>query len=160
MKGSQVLRLQGRSDHERNTELPIEQSVGYQIRNTHRLMQRALQTLIEPRGVTLGMWYSLRVLWVQDGVTQSDLSRRVGTMEPTTLAAVRDMERAGIVRRVKDPADGRKINVYLTEHGRSLEAELLPLASEVVENATWGMTAREVSMLLDLLACIQRNLLE
>lgn len=141
-------------------ELPIDWSVGYQIRTTHRLIQRALQTRIEPHGVTLGMWYFLRVLWIQDGITQSELSRRIGTMEPTTLAAVRDMERDGIVRRVRDPSDGRKINVFLTEHGRALEPVLLPLAIEVIETATAGITTREVSMLLALLACMQRNLQE
>lgn len=140
--------------------LPLERSVGYQIRATHRLLQRALQAKIEARGVTLGMWYFLRVLWVQDGITQSELSRRVGTMEPTTLSAVRDMERVGIVRRVPDSSDRRKINVYLTAHGRSLEELLLPSAIEVVETALTGMTRREVSMLLDLLGCMQRNLQE
>lgn len=140
--------------------LPLKRSVGYQIRVTHRLLQRALQAKIEPHGVTLGMWYFLRVLWVRDGITQSELSRRVGTMEPTTLSAVRDMERAGIVRRVQDLSDRRKINVYLTGHGRSLEGLLLPSAVSVVETALTGMTRREVSMLLDLLACMQRNLQE
>ncbi len=141
-------------------QLPLARSVGYQIRLTHRLMQRALQARIERHGVTLGMWYFLRVLWAQDGITQSELSRRTGTMEPTTLSAVRDMERGGIVERVPDPSDRRKINVFLTEHGRALEALLLPSAIEVVETALAGMTQREVSMLLDLLACIQQNLQE
>ena len=143
-----------------NPDLPMARSVGYQIRTTHRLIQRALQARIEPHGVTLGMWYFLRVLWLQDGITQSELSRRIGTMEPTTLAAVRDMERDGIVRRVRDPTDGRKINVYLTEHGRALEPLLLPLAIGVVQQCVAGMTQREITMLLDLLACIQANLQE
>jgi DNA-binding MarR family transcriptional regulator len=138
--------------------LPRELSVGYQIRTTHRLMQRALQSRIEQHGVTLGMWYFLRVLWTEEGLTQSELSRRVGTMEPTTLAAIRDMERAGIVVRSPDPTDRRKINIFLTEHGRSLKAKLLPFAIEVVETALKGLTAREVRMLLDLLASIQKNL--
>jgi MarR family transcriptional regulator, organic hydroperoxide resistance regulator len=138
--------------------LPRELSVGYQIRATHRLMQRALQSRIEQHGVTLGMWYFLRVLWTEEGLTQSELSRRVGTMEPTTLAAIRDMERAGIVTRSPDPTDRRKINIFLTEHGRSLEAKLLPFAIEVVESALNGLTAREVRMLLDLLTAVQENM--
>ena len=140
------------------SDLPFAESVGYQVRATHRALQRFLQFKIEPHGITLGMWYFLRVLWLRDGITQSELSRRTGTMEPTTLAAVRDMERAGIVRRVRDPSDGRKINVYLTDHGRGLEPLLMPLAAEVVQSAVSGLTDREVTMLLGLLAAMQRNL--
>jgi len=139
-------------------QLPLERSVGYQIRATHRLLQRALQARLENQGVTLGMWYFLRVLWVQDGITQSELSRRVGTMEPTTLVATRDMERAGIIRRIPDLSDRRKINIFLTDYGRELETRLLPFAIDVVDTAVTGLSPREVSLLLELLACIQRNL--
>ena len=48
-------------------DLPFEDSVGYQVRATHRSLQRFLQIKIEPYGVTLGMWYFLRALWHEDG---------------------------------------------------------------------------------------------
>lgn len=49
--------------------LPFEQSLGYQTRIAQRAIQRRLQSIIEPHGVTLGMWYFLRVLWIHDGLT-------------------------------------------------------------------------------------------
>lgn len=140
------------------SRLPLETSIGYQIRVTHRLIQRAIQARIEPHGVTLGMWYFLRVLWDGDGITQSELSQRVGTMEPTTLSAIRDMVGAGYVRRVRNAGDRRKINIYLTQDGRALQARLLPLARAVLDEAGRGLTEREVTMLLGVLSCIQRNL--
>lgn len=147
-------------DDEASPRLPLDLSVGYQVRVTHRLFQRVLQTKIEPHGVTLGMWYFLRVLWGQDGMTQSELSQRIGTMEPTTLSAVRDMERSGFVERVRNASDRRKINIHLTEKGRALREMLLPLAIEVVGTALAGFSEREVTMLLALLAGLQRNLQE
>jgi len=36
--------------------LPFDKSVGYQVRMTHRALQRHLQQKIEPHGVTPGMW--------------------------------------------------------------------------------------------------------
>ena len=48
---------------------PVEGSVGYQIRVTHRMLQRYRQVLVSPHGVTAGMWYFLRVLWTEDGLT-------------------------------------------------------------------------------------------
>lgn len=138
--------------------LPLERSVGYQIRRTHRLVQRALQVRIEPHGVSLGMWYFLRALWDEDGLTLRELSTRVGTMEPTTMSAIMLMEKSGFVERKRNEGDRRKINVYLTERGRALERELLPAGITVVEVATRSLTSRELEMLLGLLGEIQKNL--
>ena len=147
-------------DSDPDPRLPLALSAGYQIRATHRLIQRELQARIEPYGVTLGMWYFLRVLWEQDGITQSELSQRVGTMEPTTLSAIRDMEASGFVRRVRHDSDRRKINIYLTGEGQALRDRLMPLAIEVIAKLLHGFTPREITMLLALLECMQRNMSE
>ncbi|SDR36210.1 transcriptional regulator, MarR family [Rhizobiales bacterium GAS191] len=139
-------------------EFSLDFSIGYQVRTTHRALQRYLQSKIEPHGVTLGMWYFLRVLWQQDGVTQSDLSRSIGTMEPTTLSAISSMERSGIVCRIRDEVDRRRQLVFLTKKGRALKKDLLPLAVEVVRDAAAGLSLRETAMLLDLLKAVQTNL--
>lgn len=136
----------------------MQTSVGYQVRLTHRLIQRALQARIEPHGVTLGMWYYLRVLWDQDGLTQRELSRMVGTMEPTTLSAIGAMEKQGLVRRERNGEDRRKINVFLTGAGRALEAELLPCAMAVIETATKGLGPQQTEALLTTLWAMQREL--
>jgi DNA-binding MarR family transcriptional regulator len=136
----------------------LDHSIGYQVRTTHRALQRYLQSKIEPHGVTLGMWYFLRVLWQQDGVTQSDLSRSIGTMEPTTLSAVSSMEKSGLVHRVRDEMDKRRQLVFLTPKGRALKQTLLPLAAEVVQVAATGLSLEETAMLLDLLKVVQANL--
>src|SRR4051812_49258700 len=118
--GEQIMRPQ---DAERaRVTFPLEASVGYQLRTTNRMMQRLLQTRIEPYGITLGMWYFLRALWEEDGLTQRELSQRIGTMEPTTLTAIAGMERAGLVTRKRNEQDRRKINVSLTQRGRDLAA--------------------------------------
>lgn len=139
-------------------ELPFEGSVGYQLRMANRATQRYLQSKIEPHGVTTGMWYFLRALWQEDGLTQRELSRRIGTMEPTTLTALAAMEKAGFVSRERDPQDRRKLNVLLTPKGRALEAELLPLALEVVQQATAGFSPEDLGRFLGYLAAVQRNL--
>lgn len=146
------------SQPEQFLDLPLHASVGYQIRMTHRALQRYLQTKIEPHGVTLGMWYFLRALWSEDGLTQRELSRRIGTMEPTTLTAILAMERIGLVTRRRNKDDRRKLNIFLTEKGQKLKKELLPLAKDVVQKATAGFSQREVALLLSMLTSIQNNL--
>jgi DNA-binding MarR family transcriptional regulator len=138
--------------------LPLERSVGYQVRMTHRALQRYLHVKIKPHGVTLGTWHFLRALWHEDGLTQRELSRRIGTREPTTMTAIISMEASGLVRRVRNDVDRRKQNVFLTPKGRRLKSKLLPLAAEVVNTATTGFDKRELALFLGMLAAVQRNL--
>lgn len=142
-----------------DVSFPFDASVGYQVRVTHRLIQRFLQQKIQSSGVTLGMWYFLRALWDEDGLTQTELSERVGTMEPTALDAIKAMGQLGIVHRVRNPDDKRKINIYLTEHGWTLKKELLPEVRRIHEAFTDGLSPREIASLLGLLKHIQGNLL-
>jgi DNA-binding MarR family transcriptional regulator len=139
-------------------DLPFDESIGYQIRVTHRLLQRFLQFKIEPHGITLGMWYFLRALWHEDGLTQRELSVKVGTMEPTTLSAILIMERKGLVRRVRNKTDRRKWHIHLTPKGRGLKGKLLPLAREVVDTSVQNLSRGEVAQLLKGLAEVQKSL--
>jgi DNA-binding MarR family transcriptional regulator len=138
--------------------LPFAESVGYQIRATHRALQRYLQSKIEPHGITLGMWYFLRALWHEDGLTQRELSNRVGTMEPTTLSAILIMEKKGLVRRVRNRDDRRKWHIHLTPKGRALKGKLLPLARDVVDTAVHNLSRGEVAQLLKALSEVQKSL--
>lgn len=147
-----------KSPEDEHSELPFEESVGYQVRQMHRLFQRNLQQKIEPYGVTLGMWYFLRALWFRDGQTQKELSVSVGTMEPTTLSAIKLMIQSGFVKRVRNADDNRKINVFLTDRGRQLKDKLLPIASQLNEQSLTRFSPRERQMLLGLFRVILENI--
>lgn len=138
--------------------LPFAESVGYQVRLTNRLIQKLLQQTIEPFGVSLGMWYFLRALWHEDGLTQRELSIIVGTMEPTTLSAIKSMERSGLVIRKRNEEDRRKINIHLTPKGLALKDDLMPMAKYVVQTAVKGFSEREFRTFLQLLGAIQDNI--
>jgi len=146
------------SSRQGGPELPFDESVGYQVRATHRALQRFLQIKIEPYGVTLGMWYFLRALWHEDGLTQRELSKRIGTMEPTTLSAIRSMESRGLVRRVQNKTDRRKWHVCLTPKAQNLKRDLIPLARDVVKMSVSSLGVREVRDLLHALSEVQKNI--
>lgn len=137
---------------------PLEESVGYQLRLTHRYFAQELQDLLQPHGLPSGMWYFLRVLWEQDGLSQREISQLVGATAPTTVEQLRKMEQRGFIRRVQAPSDKRKIQVFLTEQGRALEPKLLPLAEQVVDTATRGFSPADVEALRAILSRMQDNL--
>ena len=65
------------------------------------------------------------MLWTEDGLSQRELSARVGTMEPTTVIALRSMEKAGLIRRVRSTDDKRRSHVWLTPKAKRMRDELL-----------------------------------
>jgi MarR family transcriptional regulator, organic hydroperoxide resistance regulator len=136
----------------------LNASLGYQIRVTHRALQNPLKATISPFGVSLGMWYFLRVLWEEDGLTRRELSNRVGTMEPTTLTALRSMEKKNLIIRKRNAFDGRKINVFLSDKGRNLRDVLLPKANRILERAVRGFSEKDREMLHRALVQVRENL--
>lgn len=130
------------------------------LRDVHRSFTRALQSRIASHGVTMGQWLFLRALWHEDGITQRELSQRVGMMEPTTVTALNGMERRDLVQRVRNPHDRRKVNIFLTEKGRSLRDVLLPCAVEINQLAMRGLANEEVSRTMELMQRVMDNLRE
>jgi MarR family transcriptional regulator, organic hydroperoxide resistance regulator len=135
-----------------------EESVGHQVRWAHRALQRELEEHLRPYGITLGMWYFLRVLWEKDGQTQRELSDAVGTSEPTTVTALHAMEKRGLAVRIQNSADRRKSNIFLTKPARDLRDLLLREAREVNRIATAGISAAEIDRLITTLGKIRNNL--
>ncbi|MCB9949187.1 MAG: winged helix-turn-helix transcriptional regulator [Rhodospirillaceae bacterium] len=130
------------------------------LRDAQRAMSRALATRISTMSVSIGQWYFLRALWEEDGLTQRELSHRVGMMEPTTVTALNSMEKRGLVERVRNPRDRRKMNIFLTEKGRSLRDKLMPCEDEVNKVAVAGLSESDVEALERSLRQILQNMAE
>jgi MarR family transcriptional regulator for hemolysin len=133
-------------------------SIGYLTRIAFRAFSRALEIRTAPHGVSSGQWRFLRVLWREDGLTQRELSHRVGMREPTTVIALKSLERSGFVTRQKSVEDRRKAHVFLTPQARALQAVLLPAVAEVNAIALAGLSDTEVAILRKALTQVGRNL--
>lgn len=133
-------------------------SVGFVVREVWRLFARCLAPRIAREGVSIGMWFVLRMLWDEDGMTQRELGERVGINGPTMVTALNSMERAGLVKRIHNQADRRKINIFLTERGRKLKSKLWPMAAEVLALGLSGLNRSQVQSLNKMLAQVRTNL--
>ena len=139
-------------------DLPPRLSSGYLVRDAHRAFQRLLERRIARYGVSRGHWYFLRVLWITDGLSQRELSARVGMMEPTTVIALRSMERCGFIRRVRSEADRRKVEVWLTPKAKRLRGELLAVARGITETGEADIAARDLGTFRRVIARMTANL--
>lgn len=134
------------------------ETVASLLRDTHRLYARALADFIRDADITIVQWLILRALWAEDGITQRELSERVGLYDSATVSAMDTMEESGLVLRSRNRDDRRKINVTLTKAGRVLEGKLLPYALQVNTAAEQGLSAGELEQFRGTLRTLSRNL--
>lgn len=127
-------------DAAKTADFAPQESAGYLVRDAHRAFQRVLEQRIARHGVTRGQWFFLRVLWAEDGLSQRELSRRVGMMESTTVIALQGMEKTGLVRRARSAEDRRRAHVWLTPKARRLQEVLLPVARRINVEARQGVS--------------------
>src|SRR5438552_16797545 len=85
----------------------IEDSLGYLVNRTARLMADELAERIRPAGVAIGQWAVLLFLWARDGMTQAELSRVVAIEPPTMVRTIDRMARDGLVTRAPYAEGGR-----------------------------------------------------
>lgn len=133
-------------------------SIGYLARIVFRSFSRLLERGTLVHNVSAGQWRFLRQLWLEDGITQRELSERVGMREPTTVVALKGLEKAGFILRKKTPVDRRKTFIYLTPRAKKLELVLAPMNAEIHEIATRGMSDEEASLLQSLMRRVIENL--
>jgi MarR family transcriptional regulator, organic hydroperoxide resistance regulator len=143
---------------ETRVEFPLSESSGFLVRDANRAFQRLLEKRIASYGVSRGQWYFLRVLWTEDGLSQRELSARVGTMEPTTVIALRSMEKSGLIRRERSDDDKRRSQVWLTAKAKRLRDQLLELARGITDTAEVGISRDELALFRRVIRRMTENL--
>jgi len=138
-------------------EVPHDR-LAHLVKHTIRALDRALQMRLAQHEVSIGHWVFLRALWERDGITQRQLSREAGVMEPTTFAALKAMEAQGYIERRQLADNRRNVHVFLTAKGRALERKLVPLALECNAIAVRGVPVEDVATTRSTLLAMLRNL--
>ncbi len=139
-------------------EVLPDDRLAHLIRDVARMQMRALQQRLAMHDVSFGHWTFLRILWVNDGLTQRELSESAGVMEPTTFSAVKAMEATGLIERRQLAGNRKNVHVFLTDKGRALEPLLVPMAEEVNAVSMRGMPPRTIDTVRKALLGMIENL--
>jgi DNA-binding MarR family transcriptional regulator len=134
------------------------ESIGFFVREVYRGFARSLQARIVREGVSIGMWLVLRMLWEENGLTQRQISERVGINGPTVVTAINSMEKAGLVKRANNQEDRRKTNVFLTKRGHHLKDKLWPMVREVYAVAFKNIDRKDIAAMGRFLTQVWANL--
>jgi DNA-binding MarR family transcriptional regulator len=134
------------------------ESIGYLLRDTSRRILGAMTKELEGHGLSLPQYFVMRELYQEEGLTQRELSSRVGVLEPTIVATLDGLEKLGFVARVRSTTDRRKVGVMLTEAGEALRDTLLGYAASVLDRAVVGVSVADIATVRAALQRIKENL--
>ena len=125
---------------------PLSSTIATQIRMVHRIFVQDLERFLEPHGVSVSMWYFLRALWDEDGISQRVLSERANVSSAAAVEPLRNMEKRRLIERRPDANDRRRVHVFLTDEGRRLKS-LLPQAAKMNSAALDCLSEGEIGFL-------------
>ena len=121
-------------------------------------MKNKLAKALKPYNVTQEQWPLLIRLWVEDGISQKELSEKCFKDQPTTARILDKLERRGLIRRQANTEDRRVSLIYLTSEGHAMRGPLIPIARQALEQALQGLSEQEQDQLKNLLNRIGGNL--
>jgi DNA-binding MarR family transcriptional regulator len=127
-----------------------------QFGQAYRIMSEAF---MEQAGVHRAQATLLCRLFVQDGLSQSEIAEQLSVQGATMTQMLQRMEEAGFVVRRRDPEDNRLVRVYLTDEGRDKERSIVRQFMNLQEALFAGMSdvervlfRRMLKQLLDTMA--------
>jgi DNA-binding MarR family transcriptional regulator len=148
----------------RNGAIPGRQvpgvGLGVLLRTADMTFNRVFRDDLSRFDMTFSQFQHLWQLFERDGMAQVELSRLVGIETASSTAVIDQLEKRGLIRRVRDPADRRRIVVTLTPAGRKLERPLTKSAVSVNALARQGLSKADIEALYATIERIVRNLRE
>ena len=136
---------------------PTDPPIGRAVSDAAKRLGRAFDAALAEAGGTLPTWLILLALKQQRWRTQLDLAQAVGIGNPTLTHHVDGLERAGLVKRVRDRDDRRVIRVELTDAGDEMFHRLRRVATAFDRRAAKGLTREELAQLRGLLERLEAN---
>lgn len=108
--------------------LQLDNQVCFALYSASLAMTKLYKPLLESIGLTYPQYLVMLSLWERDGITVSELGERLFLDSGTLTPLLKRLEASGLVTRLRDAQDERRVRTTLTPAGRALRdrAEAIP----------------------------------
>ena len=103
--------------------LKLDNQLCFAVYSTSLAMTRLYKPLLDKLGLTYPQYLVMLALWEQDGPMVSVLGERLSLDSGTLTPLLKRLEASGLVARVRDVADERRVHITLTTTGRRLKTK-------------------------------------
>lgn len=118
------------------------------LRARETVMDR-FRPMLHRHDVTEQQWRVLRVLNEADSMDASDLAERAAILAPSLSRILKTLEARGFITLRKDPKDGRRTLINLSETGSTFLANVAPESADIYKEIEGLIGADRIEVLLD-----------
>ena len=136
----------------------VYQETGRLLIDVCRLHHTRADQFMDQIGLFRGQAFLLMNLSQQDGMTHSEIARRLKISPAAATKVIKRMEQAGYVLRQPDPTDERVSRVFLQEKGRALIDQINHAFGDLDQMMLDGLSGGDLEMLRSLLTRMHANL--
>lgn len=130
----------------------------FRIGALSRKIYRYYNNLYSEYGITVPQSFILFDVYLNDCSNVKDIAGRLQLDSPAVTGLIDRLEKEGLVTRTADPADRRSLRITLTERGRVLTEDLVPLALRFNERLKEGLSREDLGVLERSLVTLEKNL--
>ena len=105
-----------------NPSLLLDNQLCFALYSASLAMTKFYKPLLDELGLTYPQYLVMLVLWERDGVMVSEIGERLSLDSGTLTPLLKRLEGAGLVARIRDTQDERRVHITLTAEGRKLKA--------------------------------------
>jgi len=102
--------------------LRLDNQLCFAVYSASLAMTKLYKPLLDKLKLTYPQYLVMLVLWERDGLMVSELGERLSLDSGTLTPLLKRLEANGLVARIRDVADERRVHVSLTAAGRKLKA--------------------------------------
>ena len=136
--------------------LKLDNQVCFALYSASLAMTKLYKPLLETIGLTYPQYLVMLVLWENDGQGVSDIGERLTLDSGTLTPLLKRLEASGLVARLRDASDERRVRVTLTAQGRALRAEAEKIPACVLQSTQ--CTLPELHALTQQLSALRERL--
>ncbi|WP_239618767.1 MarR family winged helix-turn-helix transcriptional regulator [Cohnella mopanensis] len=129
----------------------LNRSIGFLMGNTYRKLSSLFQNGLKEYDITPEQWSVLYQVDMREGQIQKDIAERSGKDRPTTTRILDHLEQKGLVYKQIGENDRRSFKVYITDKGKSLIQETIPIEKHVDEVIKKCISVEEYETLMKLM---------
>jgi DNA-binding MarR family transcriptional regulator len=101
--------------------LRLDNQLCFALYSASLAMTKLYKPLLDDLGLTYPQYLVMLVLWEGDGLMVSELGQRLSLDSGTLTPLLKRLEAAGLVSRMRDVEDERRVHIHLTAAGRKLK---------------------------------------
>ena len=117
----------------------LDEQLCFSLYGASLAINRAYKPLLDALEITYPQYLVLSALWESDGLSVGAIGDRLGLDSSNVTPLVKRMEAAGLITRLRNPADERQVVVSLTPAGQAMQARSACLGQTLFAAAGLGV---------------------